>query len=213
MLAQIAFTAVGVVLLTTTTPYDSISFSVTSSAAIGLMTIALSCTAFVAFQRYGRTFQIKLISRLFPNAAPVTESVVDYIQEIYRRPAKLALSALIHCAGWMATALSTWIALFLMGVQAHVWPVLAIESLVCAMRSAAFWVPNGLGVQEVAYATIAPLFGVGAETGLAISVLKRARDIAVGIPILLLYQWSESRRLLAYQRAPAPRTKGCGTPQ
>jgi putative membrane protein len=207
MLAQILFTAVGIVILTTSTPHNSMTFSVSSTAAFGLATIVLSCAAFVAFQRYGRTLATKLISRLFPGAAPVTESVASYIAEIYRRPARVGLSVLFHCGGWVASALSTWIALFLMGVHARVWPVLAIESLVCAVRSMAFLVPNGLGVQEVAYATIAPLFGIGAEIGLAISVLRRAREIAVGLPILLLWQWSEGRSFLTFKSVAARRAR------
>ena len=74
--------------------------------------------------------------------------------------------------------------------------VIAIESLVYAMRSAAFIVPNALGVQEGAYAVLAPLFGVGAEFGLAVSLLKRARDIAIGVPVLLLWQTVEGQRAL-----------------
>jgi putative membrane protein len=195
MLAQVVFTAAGVVVLTHT-PHNSSAFFVTSSADIGLMSIIVCCAAFVAFQRYGRALTTKLILRLFPNAAPVAESVVNCVREVYRRPAKVGLAVFFHCAGWLASALSTWIALVLMGVPARVWPVLAIESLVCAVRSVAFWMPNGLGVQEAAYAAIAPLFGIGAEIGLAISLLKRARDIAVGVPILLLWQWSEGRRFM-----------------
>jgi putative membrane protein len=193
MLAQIAFTTAGVAILTTSTPHDSLTFSIAGAAAFGVVTIVLGCAAFCAFQRYGGTLTTKLISRLFPNAVPITESVANCIAEIYRRPADVGLSVLFHCGGWLASALSTWIALLLMGLDAHVRPVVAIESLVCAVRSMAFLVPNGLGVQEAAYAAIAPLFGIGAEIGLAISVLKRARDIAVGLPILLLWQWSEGR--------------------
>jgi glycosyltransferase 2 family protein len=74
---------------------------------------------------------------------------------------------------------------------------IAIESLVYATRSAAAFIPNALGVQEAAYAVLAPLFGVGAEFGLAVSLLKRARDIAVGVPILLIWQAVEGRRALA----------------
>jgi putative membrane protein len=208
MLAQIAFTAAGVLILTTSVQHNSMTFSVTSAAVFGLLTIAFSCAAVVAFQRYGRAWTLKLISRLFPKAVPITESAVSCIQEIYARPAKVGLSILFHCGGWVASALSTWIAVYLMGVRADVWPVLAIESLVCAVRSMAFWVPNGLGVQEAAYAGIAPLFGIGPEIGLAISVLKRAREIAVGIPILLLWQWSESRNFLAYDSTACQRTDG-----
>lgn len=199
MLAQIAFTVAGVVILMTSMPHDSLTLSVAGTAAFGVVTIVLSCAAFVAFQRYGRALTTKLISRLFPSAAPVTESIANCIEEIYRRPVSVGLSVVCHCGGWVASALSTWIALSLMGVHANVWPVLAIESLVCAVRSMAFLVPSGLGIQEVAYAGIAPLFGIGAEIGLAVSVLKRARDISIGLPILLLCQWTEGRNFLGYK--------------
>jgi hypothetical protein len=51
-------------------------------------------------------------------------------------------------------------------------------------------------VQEAAYALITPVFGVGAEFGLAVSLLKRARDMVVGVPILLIWQGLEGRRAL-----------------
>lgn len=196
MLAQIAFTIVGIAVLTASMPHDRMALSVTGSAVLGLMTLFAGCAAFAAFRRHGPALSRKLILRLFPSAVPVTESVVSYIQELYRRPAKVVLSAVLHSGGWVASAVSTWIALFLMGVHARAWDVLAIESIVCGARSVGFWVPNGLGVQEAAFAAVMPLFGIGAETGLAVSILKRARDIAVGVPILLLWQWSESRKFL-----------------
>jgi glycosyltransferase 2 family protein len=194
--AQGAFTAAGVAILLTLTPHDLKDSALGGTAILGLVTIAVSCGGFAAFQRYGRVWTTKLVSRLLPNAVPFTESVALCIREIYRKPVRVGLSVLLHCAGWLASALSTWIALVLMGVHVAVWPVIAIESLVCAVRSVAFWMPNGLGVQELAYAAIGPVFGVGAEMGLAVSVLKRARDIAIGVPTLLLWHFAESRRFL-----------------
>ena len=76
----------------------------------------------------------------------------------------------------------------------------AIESFVYAARTAAAFVPSALGVQEAAYMVLTPLFGVGAEFGLAVSLLKRARDIALGVPILLIWQAVESRGALAAAR-------------
>jgi len=38
-----------------------------------------------------------------------------------------------------------------------------------------------------------PAFGIGAPFGLAVSLLKRARDIAVGVPILLISHALEGR--------------------
>jgi uncharacterized membrane protein YbhN (UPF0104 family) len=65
-----------------------------------------------------------------------------------------------------------------------------------AIRNAAFVAPSGLGVQEGAYALLGPLFGLPVEAALALSLLKRARDIAVGVPMLLSWQLAESRRRL-----------------
>src|SRR5262249_13432524 len=72
-----------------------------------------------------------------------------------------------------------------------------IESLVYAIRSAAVFIPNALGVQEGAYVLLGPLFGVATDTALAISVLKRARDIAIGVPVLLIWQAAEGRRAVS----------------
>ena len=44
------------------------------------------------------------------------------------------------------------------------------------------------------YAALAPLFGLAPETGLAISLLRRARDITVAVPVLLIWQLVEARR-------------------
>lgn len=51
-------------------------------------------------------------------------------------------------------------------------------------------------VQEGAYALLGPLFGLPVEAALALSLLKRARDITIGVPVLLSWQLVESRRRL-----------------
>ena len=61
----------------------------------------------------------------------------------------------------------------------------------------AFAVPNALGVQGAAYALPTSPVGVGKEIGLAVSLLKRARDIAIGAPIVLIWRTLEGRRVLA----------------
>jgi hypothetical protein len=43
-----------------------------------------------------------------------------------------------------------------------------------------------LDIREIEFSTIMQLFGIGAEIGLAVSILKCARDIAWGAPILHL---------------------------
>ena len=130
-------------------------------------------------------------------AIAATAAVTAALDAIYSSHLRVGLSAVLHLVGWIASAIGTWIALRMMGTHVALTSVLAIESLVYATRSAAFLVPNALGVQEAAYAVLAPLFGIGAQFGLAVSLLKRARDLAVGIPILLIWQGFEGQRALA----------------
>ena len=73
--------------------------------------------------------------------------------------------------------------------------MLVIESLLYAARSIAFAVPNAVGVQEGAYILLGASFGLSPETALALSLLKRARDLTFGLPALVTWQFLESGRL------------------
>jgi len=63
------------------------------------------------------------------------------------------------------------------------------------VRSMAFMVPQALGVQEGGYIMMGAMFGVPAEAALALSLVRRARDLTIGVPVLLLWQIMEGRRL------------------
>jgi len=197
MMAQIAYIVLGVLLLSARAPRTSVAVSLTTVFVIGLVLAALAAGLFIALQRYGHRFTAKLVARLLPGAVAPTAAVAAGLDAIYRAPARVGLSAALHLAGWIASAVGAWIAFRLIGAQVDLAAVMAIESLVYATRSAAAFIPNALGVQEAAYTILVPLFGVGAEFGLAVSLLKRARDIAVGVPILLIWQAVEGRRALA----------------
>jgi glycosyltransferase 2 family protein len=197
MLAQVAYIALGVAMLSARSPHNASAQSLTMVFAIGLALAAIAGGLFVALQRYGHWMTAKLAARLLPGAAADAAAVPAALDEIYRSPARVGFSATVHFSAWLFSAIGTWIAFRLIGVHVDVVAVMAIESLVYALRSAAFIVPNALGVQEGAYAVLAPLFGVGAEFGLAVSLLKRARDIAIGVPVLLIWQAFEGQRALA----------------
>jgi hypothetical protein len=73
--------------------------------------------------------------------------------------------------------------------------VLVIESLLYATRSAAFFVPAAVGVQEGAYIVLGAAFGLGPDMALALSLLKRARDLVIELPALGAWQIIEGGRL------------------
>ena len=107
------------------------------------------------------------------------------------------MSAFFHLLAWIGSGGGTFIAFRLVGGQISVLDALALEALLCTLRSIAAFVPAAIGVQEAGYAMLAPLFGLPAEMGLAVSLLKRAREIVLGVPALLYWQAIEGRKALA----------------
>ncbi len=69
---------------------------------------------------------------------------------------------------------------------------LVFESIGQAVRAAAFFVPAGLGVQEGGLLLIALQLGLPGETGLALSLLKRVREVTLGVPALLAWYIAEN---------------------
>ncbi|MGO9945752.1 MAG: lysylphosphatidylglycerol synthase domain-containing protein [Steroidobacteraceae bacterium] len=199
MLAQIAYIALGVAILSARVPRTAFTHSLITGLSVGLAIVVIAGAVFLVLQRYSRNMTARLLSRIFPGAVAATAGVTAALQAIYRSPLRVGVSVALHFAGWIASAIGVWIAFRLIGAHLDLAAVLAIESLICATRSVAALIPNALGVQEAAYAILAPLFGVGAEVGLAVSLLKRARDISVGVPILLIWQAAEGQR--AFGRA------------
>ena len=62
------------------------------------------------------------------------------------------------------------------------------------VRALGFAIPGALGVQEGGYVLICSLFSVAPSEALALSLIRRVREIVLGVPGLVLWQWSELRR-------------------
>jgi putative membrane protein len=200
MLAQIAYAALGMVILAARVPQSSQVASLIKGCAIGLVLAVIAAGLFVGLQRRGGPITARFASRLVRDAGRTLAGVGSALETIYRSPARFALSTALHLAAWVGNGAAVWLGFRLIGARIDLAAVIAIESIVYAIRSAAVIVPNALGVQEGAYVLLAPLFGVGTDTALAMSVLKRARDIAIGVPVLLLWQAAEGRRALTAAR-------------
>ena len=114
---------------------------------------------------------------------------------LYGSPRRLLLASIVHLLGWFLTGVGTWISLRLLGFEAAMLPILALEALLDALVAAAFVVPGAVGVQEAGYVGLGAAFGVPPDMALSVSLLRRARDLALGLPILLVFQWIELRRI------------------
>jgi putative membrane protein len=116
------------------------------------------------------------------------------LHHLYRQRFRIALSVALHLLGWCVSGLWLWLVLWTLRTPVAPGSAIAIQSLLEGLRSAMVFIPAAVGIQEAGYAALVPLFGLAPETGLAISILRRARDIAIGVPVLLLWQFVEARR-------------------
>ncbi|PTS82604.1 hypothetical protein DBR17_08850, partial [Sphingomonas sp. HMWF008] len=132
-----------------------------------------------------------------PGSVAMTDAIREQLDRIYREPKRVIAAFLFNLAAWLASAAGAWIALRFMGVGTPLWAVLMIEALIFTLRSVAFAIPGAIGVQEAAYVLIGPLVGMPPATALALSLLKRARDVIIAVPALLAWQVGEARRVVA----------------
>jgi putative membrane protein len=196
LIAQLGFTGLGIGLLVIRLGMQASGDALLGAALGGLGLTAAGAFGFLMVQRRGGGRVRRMVARFVPAAAAQTGVVVRAIEDIYRHPLRVVGGVAIHLLAWVASGVGIWLALRVAGIGIDLWAVLAIESLVGAVRSAAFAAPMGIGVQEASYALLGPLFGLGAELSLAVSLLKRARDLVIGVPALLTWQGLEGARLV-----------------
>jgi len=104
----------------------------------------------------------------------------------YRK--KLLLSAItLRLIGWIAGAFEIYIFLWIIGVDAKVTDVIIIESVTAIIRSAAFFIPSAIGVQELAFVIVGELVGYSGIVSFSIAMGRRLREIMVGIPAIITW--------------------------
>jgi putative membrane protein len=192
---QIAYVAVGLVWLLHLRT-EGISPAV---VMLGLVAGCVLAAAFVVMQRRGVSFADRIARALGQGWAERTAAgaaaLHAALEAIYRRRSGLWSNFLVHLLCWILSASEIWVALGFAGQPISFGSALVIESLVYALRTAAFFVPNAVGIQEGAYVLLGGAFGLNAEMALALSLLKRARDLTIGLPVLAWWQIVEGGRL------------------
>jgi putative membrane protein len=196
MLSQLIYTFMGLVFLFIYHPDEQVAWW----ASGGLIIATIGVVGFVIAQKNGLILFLETLpARLgFTRAweeLSESDSIHAEIQSIYRERGVVTASIGLHVLGWLAGAAETWIALWFMNRALSAGDVLSLESLVFALRTVAFVVPWAAGVQEGGYVIVGALFGLGPDVALALSLLKRTREVLAGLPGLVAWHVSEGKRL------------------
>jgi uncharacterized membrane protein YbhN (UPF0104 family) len=121
----------------------------------------------------------------------------EALMRCYRAPGRVALSALWHMMSWLLGGIEVCLALHFLGHDVSIGAGLIIESLGQAAKTAGFAVPGALGVQEGGYILTAQALGLPPEVAIALSLMKRLRETALGVPGLMFWQHTETRAATA----------------
>ena len=99
-----------------------------------------------------------------------------------------------HVASFFCHAAEVWLTLVLMGLPRSFTAATLLESLSLAARSAAFLIPSGWGAQEATLVALAAVTGLSPDAALALGLVKRARELAIGLPGLAAWGVAEGGR-------------------
>jgi putative membrane protein len=203
--SQLLFTGVGVVILIRTFDAheaDHLALTITLLGVVGLVALMGLLTSAPSMLGIAQ----RLARHVLPSAANAVDDAARALRSIYARRGRLAVAFALNCIAWVASAAGAYLVMRLIDVDIPFWRVIALESLIFLLRSTAFMIPAGIGVQEAGYALLGPMIGLPLEAALALALVKRMRDFAIALPVVLIWQWTEARALSSRSiRAPGSR--------
>jgi putative membrane protein len=175
---------------------------VACTVLIGTGALLAGIAGFTLFQHRGlfggtaRLLRTLLPSRWMSALSSRASALDDAVVATYGRGGALFRAAVLRVIGWIAGAGEIWLALHALGTPLGLVDAFILESLSSGVRAAAFMLPGALGALEGSFVLFGALFGLPADAALAISLSKRVRELALGLPGLLVWHWLEAHHLL-----------------
>ena len=184
----------------------------------------LAIAAVVAFYVVQRLGMFRLFTAIVSRCAndPKWRSLAgkggqvdEVLHHIYAKRQVIFACCLCTMTSWMIGAAEVWIGLNALGVPASFDKALILESVGQGVRSALFFVPGAIGVHEGGYLFVGGLLGIPGETALALALIRRVRELALGVPGLIIWQLIEGGRAWRKHVLPAVRetNEAAGEPQ
>ncbi|NVN41841.1 lysylphosphatidylglycerol synthase domain-containing protein, partial [Ameyamaea chiangmaiensis] len=199
VLGQIVFVLLGVVCLIGHQGSDRF----VGPVVIGAVLLAFGIAGFIWTQQSGGTAMRRLARFLGRNIATQWQHTMldgmgtlqERLEDMWSHPGRIAGAAALHLVAWIGSAATIWVAYRFLGAHLSLTNAIAIEGVTCGIMSASFLVPASLGVQEAAYMALGAAFGIDPSLSMGLSLLRRGRDLVIGVPALLIWQIGEMRRM------------------
>jgi glycosyltransferase 2 family protein len=103
----------------------------------------------------------------------------DHLRHCYQHaPQRFRTILALAFVTWLAGIFEIWVILAAVGVPIRLYEAWIIESAAQLVRTAAFFIPAGLGVVDGSFVLVAGTITGSATLGLLVAVVRRARDLA-----------------------------------
>ena len=124
---------------------------------------------------------------LLPRLEPLRR-VERTVATFYRGyPGRVGLALLWHLLGWAVASLEVYTVLWVLGLDVSITAALVIEAFATAVRFLSFMVPANLGALEAGTMVAFEAFGLGGSLGLAVSLIRRLRQMVwIGVGLVCL---------------------------
>ncbi len=193
LLTQVAFTVAGLaVLLCLVKRSATTDELVESGIVVVLIGIAIFGSQWFGAISIVEKLLVRIAGHLGWSGVDGIRGLHEEIMALYKTSSRTMAAGAAQFAGWSIGAAEVCIILHFMGHDRSLATGYVIESVGQIAKSAAFAVPGGLGVSEGGYVLVGSLFGLPPTVSIALSLIKRLREIAWGLPSLVIWQWLET---------------------
>jgi putative membrane protein len=187
MMAQLVFTLAGVLALPLIVGPTGTVWTILLGVVIAAVVLAL----FVFSQHkgmfgFGADLVAKLVrSDVWQRVAGNARRLDRAVRGLYGRRHLVRRCFLWRLAAWLLGVGETWLAFHFMGQPVGWVEALVVESLGFAVRSLGFAVPGAIGVLEGGFVLIGILLGIDSSAALTVALVKRLREVILGVPAIL----------------------------
>jgi putative membrane protein len=158
------------------------------AAAGGVLVVGL-----VAAERLGLLGLLDRATAKSQSALGGLAGLGDEVRRLSLRRVRLWESMFWHLASWSLGVLETAAALWAVGLDVSWERAFVLESLAQGARAVGFAIPGALGVQEGGYVLICSALGIPPDRALALSLLRRIRELSLGVVGLALWRFEAPR--------------------
>ena len=190
LLALAAFLAVGFTTMLGDRRYPQASEWV---ATLGLVVFFSAVVVFFVLQRGSWTARVtRFLGSRTGHAAlrRALESVAVFDTQLgnfYRaHQARFALICLLAFLTWVAGIGEVWVVLYALGHPISLLDAWVVEALAQLVRTAAFFIPAGLGVMDASFVTVLGWLTGSGSAGVVVAIVRRFRDLvwlAAGVAV------------------------------